>query len=155
VPDGENQPAAAPVLRSRRLPWVAWGLLIQALGVGAIAVVVWHGVHLQGIAGHVTAEMIRLAWRSELHTHAGLAVLVTGSVAYAAGSVVMARPFVSSPLTLFVAVPIAAVVGLLVLGVLALVVAALIALLTAAQGDIGLDGSLPRRRRRRSDDYLP
>ncbi|HSR86662.1 MAG TPA: hypothetical protein VLM11_21000 [Streptosporangiaceae bacterium] len=122
---------------------------------GAIAVVVWHGVRLQGIAGHVTAEMIRLAWRSELHTHAGLVVLVAGSVAYAAGSVVMARPFVSSPLTLFVAVPIAAVVGLLVLGVLALVVAALIALLTTAQGDIGPDGSLPRRRRRRSDDHLP
>ena len=133
------------------MAWVAWGLLVQALGAGCIAVVVWRGVRLQGIAGHITAEMIRLAWRSEVHTHMGLVVLVAGSVVYAAGSVVMARPYVSGPARLFVGVPIAAVAGLLVLGVLALVAAALAAVLVNTQGDFdfGAGDWLLRRRRRR------
>ena len=137
-------------LRSR-MPWVAWGLLVQALGAGCIAIMVWHGVRLQGIAGHITAEMIKLAWRSELHTHVGLVVLVAGSVVYAGGSVVMARPYVSGPVTLFVAVPIAAVAGLLVFGVLALAAAALAAVLANTQGDLDLGAGdwLLRRRRRR------
>ena len=134
-----------------RLPWVAWGLLVQALGAGCIAIVAWHGVRLQGIAGHITSEMIRLAWRSELHTHAGLVVLVAGSVVYAGGSVLMARPYVSGPVTLFVAVPIAAVAGLLMFGVLALAAAALAAVLANTQGslDLGAGDWLLRRRRRR------
>jgi hypothetical protein len=133
------------------LPWVAWGLVIQALGAGAIAIVLWRGIRLESIAGHITAEIIRLAWRTELHTHLGLGVLVAGSLVYAGGSVVMARPYVSGPVTLFVAVPIAAVAGLLVFGVLALVAAALVAVLTATQGDLdlGFGDWLVRRRRRR------
>lgn len=132
-----------------RAPWVAWGLLIQVLGAASVAAVLWRGVRNQGIAAHVTAEMIKLAWRSELHTRTGLIALVAGSVVYAAGSVVMARPYISSPVMLFVAVPAAAVAGMLVLGVLALVVAALVAVLVNTQDnlDFGL-GEWPVRRRR-------
>ena len=79
----------------------------------------------------------------QLHTRMGLSLLVAGSVIYAASSVVMARPYISRPLGLFVAVPIAAVAGLLVLGVLALVIAVLFAVLE--NGDFGFDFDLPDR----------
>jgi hypothetical protein len=122
-------------------------MTIQVLAVGIVAVVMWRSIRRQGLGGHITAEMIKFAWRSELHTPAGLAVLATGSVVYAAGSVVMARPFVSRPAALFVAVPLAAAAGLLVLGVLALVVTVLIVVLE--NGDSGLDFDLPDRWRRK------
>jgi hypothetical protein len=108
-----------------RWPWVAWGLIVQALGVGSVAVVMWHNIHDQSLGGHITAEMIRFAWHSQLHNRAGLIVLTAGAVVYAAGSVVMARPYASHPAILFLAVPVAAVAGMLLLGVLALVIAAL------------------------------
>jgi hypothetical protein len=132
-------------LRSR-FPWVAWGLILQALGVGGVAAVMWRNVRNQGLGGHITAEMVRFAWHSELHTRDGLIVLGAGAVVYAAGSVLMARPYISNPATLFIAVPVAAVVGMLVLGVLALVVALLFSAL--ANGDLGDFGDGPRRGRR-------
>jgi hypothetical protein len=136
-------------LRSR-YPWVASGLSIQVLGVAMVAAIMWRSIRNQSLGGHITAEMIKFAWRSELHTRIGLSMLVAGSVIYAAGSVVMARPYISRPAALFVAVPIAAVAGLLVLGVLTLVLTALFALLE--NGDLGLDSFLPdggtRKRRR-------
>lgn len=138
-------------LRSR-LPWIVWGLIIQALGAGSVAVVMWHNVRNQSFGGHMTAEMMKLAWRAELHSRAGLVVLAAGSVVYAVGTVVMARPFVSRPALLFIAIPIAAVAGLLVVGVLAFVVSLLIGSLEL--GDIfdldagdGLRGGKRRRRR--------
>lgn len=148
-----GQPAAGgrlPGPLHARAPWVAWGLLVQVLGAGSVAVVLWRGIRNQGISGHVTAEMVRLAWRSELHTRLGLIVLVAGSVVYAAGSVVMARPYVSRPVMLFVAVPVAAVAGMLVLGALVLVVAVVVALFVNTQGDVdfGIGDSLLKRRRR-------
>jgi hypothetical protein len=111
------QPVRSPV------PWTVWGFSLQVLGMGSVAVVMWRNIRNQGIGRHITAEMIKLAWHSELHTRSGLIVLIAGTVLYAVGSVLMARPKVSSPAGLFIAVPIAAVVGVLVLGVLVLLVA--------------------------------
>lgn len=55
-----------------------------------------------------------------------------------AGAIVLARPFVTRRLTLFVAVPAAATAGITVLGVIALVCAAAIALIESpgAGGDL-------------------
>ncbi len=98
--------------------WVASGLILQAVGAGGVAAYVWPKVRYQNIDGHVTAATIRLAWHSEVHTRQGLAVLAAGAFVYAVGSVLMARPYVGRPVTLFVAVPVAAVAGMLVLEVL-------------------------------------
>jgi hypothetical protein len=137
-------------LRSR-LPWVVWGLIIQTLGVGSVAVVMWRDMRNQGLGGHITAELVKFAWHSELHTRAGLTVLAAGAVVYAVGSVVMARPYVSRPATLFIAVPVAAVAGMLLIGVLALVVAVVISTLDSWDlPDFGdRDGRRGRRRQRR------
>ncbi|MGH3302425.1 MAG: hypothetical protein ACRDOK_12220 [Streptosporangiaceae bacterium] len=121
-------------LRSR-WPWVVWGLIVQALGVGSVAVVMWHNVRDQSLGGHITVEMVSFAWHSELHNRAGLIVLAAGAVIYAGGSVVMARPYVSRPATLLIAVPVAAVIGMLLLGVLALAVAALFSAFANSVGD--------------------
>jgi len=110
-----------------RASWVAGGLVLQAVGAGAVTAYLWHRVRHQNARGHITAAMIRLAWHGEVHTRSGLAVLAAATVVYAVGSVLMARPYVSRPVTLFVAVPLAAVVGMLVLGILALIVALVIA----------------------------
>ena len=77
--------------------------------------------------------------RDEVDRVEGRAVLVTGAVIYAAGSVLLARPHVSRPATLFIAVPVAAVAGMAVLGVLALVVA----FLFSALGDQPFPGTGP------------
>lgn len=134
-----------------RWPWVVWGLTVQTLGVGSVAVVMWRNIRNQGLGSHVTAEMVRFAWHSELHTRTGLIVLAAGAVIYAAGSVLMARPYISHPATLFVAVPIAAVAGMLVLGVLALVVAALFSTLANGAGG-GFGGSSGGKRRSSRQD---
>jgi hypothetical protein len=143
------------LIRSRRIfgplrssyPWVASGLSIQVLSVAMVAAVMWRSIRNQSLGGHITAEMIKFAWHSELHTRVGLGVLIAGSAIYAAGSVVMARPYISRPVALFVAVPIAAIAGLLVLGVLALVLTVLFAVLE--NGDFGADLSVRWRRKRR------
>ena len=74
---------------------------------------------------------------------------MAGSVVYGAGSVVMARPYISSPAGLFIAVPIAAVAGMLVLGVLVVILWALF--LVAENGDLPIPefGGGRRRRPRR------
>jgi hypothetical protein len=131
-----------------RWPWVVWGLTVQALGVGSVAAVMWRNIRNQSLGGHITAEMVRFAWHSELHNRAGLIVLAVGAVIYAVGSVVMARPYVSRPATLLIAVPIAAVVGMLLLGVLALALAALFSALANSDGVSFGDGG---RRDRRKD----
>lgn len=149
--DAMGGPLLGP-LRSR-YPWVIWGLIVQALGVGSVAAVMWKSIRNQSLGSHVTAQMIKFAWHSELHTTAGLTVLAAGALVYAAGSVVMARPYVTRPVTLFVAVPVAAVAGMLVLGVLALVVAALVLALENTDlfdGGGGSAGGRSRRRRQRS-----
>ncbi len=123
-----------------RAPWVASGLVLQAVSAGGVAAYLWHNVRHQNAGGHITAAMIRLAWHGEVHTRSGLAVLAAGTVVYAVGSVLMARPYVSRPVTLFVAVPLAAVAGMLVLGILAFIVALVITALANGDGpDLGLD----------------
>lgn len=129
---------------------MAGGLTLQAVGVGGVATYIWLNVHHQNIGGHISAATIRLAWHGEIHTQPGSAILAAGAVIYAVGSVLMARPYVSRPMTLLVAVPLAAIAGMLVLGVLAFVVALLIAAL--ANGDLDLPGLVfggDRRRERR------
>lgn len=128
-----------------RAPWAFWGALLQAFGLGSIAVVMWKNIRQQGIGGHITAEMLKLAWHSELHTRSGLIVLIAGSVVYGAGSVVMARPYISNPAALFIAVPIAAVAGMLILGVLIVI---LWVLFVIAESDVELPFLDCRGRRR-------
>jgi len=136
--------------------WVISGLILQTVGAVGVAVYAWLKLRHQGIGGHITTATVKLAWHADLHTRAGLAVLAVGAVIYAVGSILMARPFLSRPVLLFVAVPIAAVVGMLALGVLALVVAIVLAAL-AYDFELPLDfdfrrspggGSRSARRRR-------
>jgi hypothetical protein len=128
---------------------VFWGVVLQVLGLGSVGVVMWRNIRQRGIVGHVTAEMVKLAWHSELHTRWGLIVLIAGSVIYGAGSVVIARPYISSPAGLFIAVPIAAVAGMLVLGVLVVILWVLF-LLAENDADLPvLDFGGSRRRRPR------
>jgi len=148
----DTQATRRPLLGPLRsgYPWVIWGLIIQALGVGSVAVVMWRSVRNQGVGSYLTTQMIKFAWHSQLHTRTGLSVLCAGAVVYAIGSVVMARPYVTRPVTLFVAVPFAAVAGMLVLGVLALVLAALIGAVGGNFFDFDLgDGGRGSRRRDR------
>ena len=132
-----------------RVPWVVWGAILQVFGLGSIAVVMWQNMRQQGISGHITAEMVKLAWHSELHTQSGLVVLIAGSVVYGAGSVVMTRPYISSPAALFIAVPIAAVAGMLILGVLIVILWVLFFVAENNIDDIFPDIGGSRRRRPR------
>lgn len=118
-------------VRSRGL-WTVGGLAVQAVGLGGVTAFLWAKLRHQDIGGHITAATFRLVWHGEVHTRTGLAVLIAGAIIYAAGSILLARPYVSRPVTLFIAVPVAAVAGMAVLGVLALVVA----LLISALGDL-------------------
>jgi hypothetical protein len=149
MPSAAHAPFRKTLLKppESRTAWVAWGFAAQVLGAGSVAVVLWRNIRGQGLSARITAELIRVAWRSELHTRAGLIVLIAGAVAYAAGSILMARPYISSPVTLFVAVPAAAVVGMLALGVLALLLA--LVLVTLANGDFPEFDLGHRRRNKR------
>jgi hypothetical protein len=147
-----------PSPRTLRSPerWVISGLTLQTAGVVGVAAYAWLKLRHQGIGGHITAATIRLAWHADVHTRTGLAVIAAGAIIYAAGSIVMARPYLSRPVMLFVAVPVAAVAGMLALGVLVLVVAILLAVL-AYDVEIPLDfgsghdgGTGSGRRRKRA-----
>jgi len=61
---------------------------MQALGVTPVAAIVWRSIRKQSLGGHVTAQMIKFAWHSELHVRWGVIALAAGSLIYAAGSVV-------------------------------------------------------------------
>jgi hypothetical protein len=131
-------------VRSRAL-WTVGGLAVQAAGLGGVTAFLWTRLRHQDAGGHLTAATFRLMWHGEARTAAGIAVLVAGAVIYAAGSVLLARPRVSRPATLFIAVPVAALAGLAVLGVLALVVA----FLFSALGDQYVPDTVPAGGRRR------
>lgn len=137
--DTSNGQQGAALRRSRAW-WLLGGFLLQAAGAGGVAAFLWLKVRHEDLGGHITTVMIRLAWHAEVHTRQGLAVLVAGALVYAAGSVVMARPYVRNPLTLLVAVPAAAVAGMLLLGILAVVVA-LIVVLAGTNSDINIGSS--------------
>ena len=139
-------------VRSRAL-WTVSGLGVQAAGLGGVTAFLWAKLRRQDTGGHITAATFWLMWHGEVRTRTGVAVLVIGAVIYAVGSVLLARPYVSRPVTLFIAVPVAAVAGMAVLGALALVVA----VLSGALGDQLAPGVYPgggrggrkRARRRR------
>ena len=138
--------------RRTRAWWAVGGFLLQAIGAGGVAAFLWVKIRHEDLGGHVTAMMVQLAWHSEVHTRQGLAVLLAGAAVYAAGSVVMARPYVRNPVTLLVAVPLAAVAGMALLGVLAIIVA-LIIMLASADGNFDVPawsgGSSSRKRKAR------
>lgn len=138
-------PRTGPRLASES--WVIAGLTLQTLSVAGVSAFAWINLRHQGIGGHITAATIRLAWHSDVHTRAGVAVLAAGAVVYAVGSILMARPYVSRPATLFIAVPAASAAGMLALGALSLIVVLVLTAL-ANNVDVPLDiGSLRRARR--------
>ncbi len=126
VMDRKGRRILTPVAAPKR--WVAIGLVLQLLGVGPPAAYLISKIRHENIGGHITAATVRLTWHGQVHTTTGLLVLIAGAAVFAIGSVVMARPYVNRPATLFIAVPVAAVAGMLILGVVALLIAAAITL---------------------------
>ncbi|MBY8881116.1 hypothetical protein [Actinacidiphila acidipaludis] len=126
--ESETSGVATAPIRGRLGPvahrgrWIAGGLALQLVGLGAPTAYVVTKARHESIAGLVSVATVRLAWRESLHAHAGIAVLAAGAVLFALGSVVLARPFVKRRLTLVVAVPLAALCGALILGLAALLV---------------------------------
>ena len=125
VVDWKGRRVLGPVTYPRR--WILAGLGLQIVGAGGPASFLLVKVRHQDVGGHITAATVKLLWHNEAHTTAGIALLAVGAVLFAAGSVLMARPYVRRPVTLLVAVPLAAVAGMLVLGVIALIAAMAIA----------------------------
>ena len=132
-----------------RALWSVGGLAVQAVGLGGVTAFLWTRLRRQDVGGHLTAAGFRLVWHGEIHTRTGMAVLMTGAVIYAVGSILLARPYVSRPATLFIAVPVAAVAGMVVLGALALIVAVLVPVADWLTPTVG-----PRRHRRRGWRFL-
>lgn len=126
VTDRTGRRILNPVVAPRR--WVAIGLFLQLVGVGAPAAYLVTKLRHESIGGHITAAMVKLVWHDRIHTTSGLFVLIGGAVVYAIGSVIMARAYVNRPVILLIAVPIAAAAGMLILGVIALIIAVVIAL---------------------------
>jgi hypothetical protein len=141
-----------------RWPWVTGGLILQLIGVGAPAVYVVTKAHHEDVTGRISKATLTLAWRQAVHSHIGLELLVAGAVVFVIGSVLLARPFVKSWITLFVAIPLAALAGVFVLGIGALIVAVIL----AAAGDFldfgtgwGSSGGSKKRKRSDDDDEQP
>jgi hypothetical protein len=133
-----------------RWPWVTSGLILQLAGVAAPAAYVIAKAHHQDVTGRISKATLTLAWRQAVHSHAGLALLIGGAALFVVGSVLLARPYVKSWVTLFVAVPLAALVGVLLLGVAALVVALFVAALWS--GDFLDFGGPSRGKKKRNQD---
>ncbi len=139
---------------ARRGTWVAWGLALQAIGLGIPLTAALSHANRDGVLGSATHYTLRLLWHEMLRSHADVGLLLLGVVVFVLGAVIMARPFVRRRATLLVAVPAAATAGVAVLGVLALVCAAVIALINGS-GDaqqlldgVSWPGGGPRKRRR-------
>lgn len=135
-------------LRDRKLPpvehrarWLAWGLALQAVGVGIPLTTALSRANKEGVGGTFTHYTVRLVWHEMLRSRADIALIALGVVLFAAGGTVLARPFVRRPLVLFVGTPLAAILGLVALGVIALACAALIALAESA-GDFDWENLL-------------
>jgi hypothetical protein len=112
----------------RRGTWIAWGLALQVIGVGIPVTAALQRASSDGALASITHYTVRLVWHEMLRSHADIALVVLGVIFFAAGAVVLARPFVTRRVTLFVAV----------LGVIALVCAAIIALVESPEsaGDL-------------------
>ena len=127
--DGAKAPPDRGELKpvENRAAWITWGLAFQAIGVGIPVTVALGRANRDGALASITHYTIRLVWHEMLRSHADVALVVLGVVMFAAGAIVLARPFARSRMTLLVAVPLTAIAGLAVLGVVALVCAGLIA----------------------------
>lgn len=136
---------------SPRWPWITSGLLLQLIGAGAPVAYVVNKAHHEDLGGQISKATLTLAWRQAVHSHAGLDLMILGTLVFVIGSMLMARPFVTSMVTMFVAIPIAALAGLLILGAAAILVALLLAGADDAIDafDFGGSSSSSRRRRRR------
>ncbi|HTJ72099.1 MAG TPA: hypothetical protein VL551_31450 [Actinospica sp.] len=133
-----------------RARWISGGLVLQLAGIGGpLAYVVTKAKH-ESISGLLSVATVRLAWHESLHAKAGVAVLAAGALVFALGSVLLARPFAKSRVTLLLAVPLAAVCGALVLGVAAIIIG-LIALLIWGGGDIPSVGGSSSSSKKRKD----
>jgi hypothetical protein len=140
-----------------RARWLAWGLALQAVGVGIPLTAALSRVNEDGVGGTLTHYTVRLVWHEMVRSRADIALIALGVALFAGGGMVLARPFVRRPILLFVLTPLAAILGFAVLGVVALVCAALVALAESA-GDfdwgnllsnIGWPGDSGRRNRRK------
>lgn len=125
----------APV--RRRGAWIAWGLVLQIVGVAIPVLAALDRVNHDNAVGAVTHYTFRLVLHEMLRRRADVGLVVLGVAVFAAGSVVLARPFVTRRLTLFVAVPVAAVAGVAVLGLLAVAIAAIVAIAASGGGGGG------------------
>src|SRR5262249_26100691 len=140
---------------SKRWPWITSGLLLQLIGAGAPIAYVLDKAHKEDVGGQISKATLTLAWRQAIHSHTGLGLLIGGAAVFALGSILMARPFVKSWVTLFVAIPLAAIAGVLVLGAAAIVVALIIAGaddLATFWTDTGPSGSSRKRKRGQEPD---
>jgi hypothetical protein len=139
-----------------RWPWVTSGLILQLVGVAAPAAYVITKAHHQDVTGRISKATLTLAWRQAVHSHAGLALLICGAALFVVGSVLLARPYVKSWITLFVAIPLAALVGVLLLGAAALVVALIVAALWSGDFiDWGGSSSRGKKTRQEDEDQVP
>jgi hypothetical protein len=136
---------------SPRWPWITSGLLLQLIGAGAPVAYVVNKAHHEDLGGQISKATLTLAWRQAVHSHAGLDLMIVGALVFVIGSMLMARPFVKSMVTMFVAIPIAALAGLLILGAGAILVALLLAGADDALDLVDWGGSSSSRRRRRRD----
>lgn len=149
-----KEPQQLPPVQ-RRATWIAWGFALQVIGVGMPVTAALRRANEDGVLGSVTHYTVRLVWHEMLRSRADIALIVLGVIVFAAGSVVMARPFVRRRSTLFVAVPAFAVAGVVVFGVIAIVIAGVIAAVEAP-GDVdwgqllsNFSGWIPGGRRNR------
>ncbi len=140
-----------------RARWLAWGLALQAVGVGIPLTTAFSRANKDGVGGTLTHYTVRLVWHEMLRNRADIALIALGVALFASGGIVLARPFVRRPIALFVVTPLAASLGFAVLGVIALACAALIAL-AESPGDsnwrdllnsISWPGDTGRRNRRK------
>ena len=127
--DGELRPV------ENRARWLAWGLALQAVGVGIPITAALSRANKDDVGGTLTHYTVRLVWHEMLRSRADIALIALGVGLFAAGGIVLARPFVRRPIMLFVVTPLAATLGFAVLGAIALLCAAVIAL-AEAPGDV-------------------
>ncbi|MGI8711592.1 MAG: hypothetical protein ACR2NR_00080 [Solirubrobacteraceae bacterium] len=75
-----------------RVVWIAWGLTLQALGVGIPVTAALKRANTDGVLGSFTHYSVRLVGREMLRSRADVALILLGIVVFAAGGVVLARP---------------------------------------------------------------
>lgn len=122
---------------AKRWPWITCGLIIQAAAVAIVLAWGYRKYKDDAVDGAALKTTVKLIWADTMHSHAGIAVLAAAAVLFAAGSMLLARPYVKSMPMLVVGVPLAAVAGLVVLGALALVVAFVVFLAWAGFDNVG------------------